>query len=85
MSCLRLTLSRARKAIEHRDQISVAISVDAERLFLSGGTISKLRNQLSEDPAHAAIMVDQWGGDPDLIAAEEPEKQLADGWIRKKE
>ncbi|KAJ7260085.1 ribonuclease H-like domain-containing protein [Mycena rebaudengoi] len=48
------------------------------------GTVSKLRNQLSEDSAHAAVMVGQWGGDPDLIAVEEFEKQLTDGWTRKK-
>ncbi|KAJ7870250.1 hypothetical protein B0H13DRAFT_1896250, partial [Mycena leptocephala] len=38
--------------------LAPATSVDAERLFsFSGGTVSKLRNQLSEDSAHAAVMV----------------------------
>ncbi|KAF8160439.1 hypothetical protein K438DRAFT_1532019, partial [Mycena galopus ATCC 62051] len=60
-------------------------SVDAERLFsFSGGAVSKLRNQLSEDSAHAAVMVGQWAGNPDLIAAKEFEAQLIEGWSRKK-
>ncbi|KAJ7308639.1 hypothetical protein DFH08DRAFT_823925 [Mycena albidolilacea] len=62
-----------------------ATSVDAERLFsFSGGTVSKLRNQLSKDSAHAVVMVGQWAGDPDLIAVEEFETQLAEGWSWKK-
>ncbi|KAJ7876405.1 hypothetical protein B0H13DRAFT_1893651 [Mycena leptocephala] len=57
----------------------------AERLFsFSGGTISKLRNQLSEKSAHSAVMVGQWASDPDLIAVDEFESQLAEGWTRKK-
>ncbi|KAJ7822701.1 hypothetical protein B0H13DRAFT_1919994 [Mycena leptocephala] len=60
-------------------------SVDAERLFsFSGGTISKLRNQLSEKSAHSAVMVGQWASDPDLIAVDEFESQLAEGWTCKK-
>ncbi|KAJ7820470.1 hypothetical protein B0H13DRAFT_1921232, partial [Mycena leptocephala] len=60
-------------------------SVDTERLFsFSGGTISKLRNQLSEKSAHSAVMVGQWASDPDLIAVDEFESQLAEGWTRKK-
>jgi hypothetical protein len=47
--------------------------------------VSKLRNQLSENSAHAAMMVGQWAGDPDLIAVEEFETQLAKGWSRKEE
>ncbi|KAJ7671235.1 hypothetical protein B0H14DRAFT_2657379 [Mycena olivaceomarginata] len=43
-----------------------------------------LCNQLSEDSAHAAVMVGQWVGDPDLIAVGEFETQLAEGWSRKK-
>ncbi|KAJ7817875.1 hypothetical protein B0H13DRAFT_1922638 [Mycena leptocephala] len=62
-----------------------ATSVDAERLFsFSGGTVSKLRNQLSEHSAHAAVMVGQWAGHPDLIAAKVFEAQLVEGWLRKK-
>ncbi|KAJ6592946.1 hypothetical protein B0H19DRAFT_1245746 [Mycena capillaripes] len=62
-----------------------ATLVDAEWLFsFSQGTVSKLRNQLSEGSAHAAVMVDQWAGDPDLIAVEEFETQLAEGWLWKK-
>ncbi|KAJ7716708.1 ribonuclease H-like domain-containing protein, partial [Mycena metata] len=38
-----------------------ATSVDAERLFsFSGGTIMKLRNQLSENSARSTVMVGQW-------------------------
>jgi len=29
-------------------------------------------------------MVSQWAGDPDLIAVEEFETQLAEGWLQKK-
>lgn len=55
----------------------IATSFDAERLFsFSGGIVSKLHNQLSEDSAHAAVMVGQWAGNPDLIAAKEFEAQL---------
>ncbi|KAJ7913061.1 hypothetical protein B0H13DRAFT_1612909, partial [Mycena leptocephala] len=62
-----------------------ATSVDAERLFsFSGGTVSNIRNQLSEDSAHAAVMVGQWADDPDLIAKEEFEQALVDRWTRKK-
>ncbi|KAF7377412.1 hypothetical protein MSAN_00162800 [Mycena sanguinolenta] len=62
-----------------------ATSVDAERLFsFSGGTIMKLRNQLSEKSAHSAVMVGQWASDPDLIAVDEFESQLAESWTRKK-
>jgi hypothetical protein len=58
--------------------------VDAEQLFSLGGTVSKLGNQLSEDSAHAAVMVGQWTGDQDLITVEEFETQLAEGWLQKK-
>ncbi|KAF8218351.1 hypothetical protein K438DRAFT_1796715 [Mycena galopus ATCC 62051] len=62
-----------------------ATSVDAERLFsFSGGTIMKLCNQLSEKSAHSTVMVGQWASDPDLIAADEFESQLAEGWTHKK-
>jgi hypothetical protein len=58
---------------------------DAERLFsFSGGTIMKLRNQLSEKSAHSAVMVCQWATDPDLIAVDKFESQLVEGWTRKK-
>ncbi|KAJ7348640.1 hypothetical protein DFH08DRAFT_808365 [Mycena albidolilacea] len=51
-----------------------ATSVGVERLFsFSGGTVSKLHNQLSGDSAHAAMMV-----------VEEFETQLAEGWSWKK-
>ncbi|KAJ7730732.1 hypothetical protein B0H16DRAFT_1329794, partial [Mycena metata] len=60
-------------------------SVDAERLFsFSGGTIMKLRNQLSEKSARSTVMVGQWASDPDLIAVDEFQSQLAEGWARKK-
>ena len=54
------------------------------RDWVSGGTVSKLHNQLSEDSAHAAVMVGQWADNPDLIAAKEFEAQLVEGWSRKK-
>ncbi|KAJ7618663.1 hypothetical protein FB45DRAFT_872064 [Roridomyces roridus] len=50
----------------------------------SGGTVTKLRNQLSEQSAHSTVMVGQWASDPDLIAVDEFEKQLAEGWTRNK-
>ncbi|KAJ7621309.1 hypothetical protein FB45DRAFT_870976 [Roridomyces roridus] len=50
----------------------------------SGGTVMKLRNQLSEQSAHSTVMVGQWASDPDLIAVDEFEKQLAEGWTRNK-
>ncbi|KAJ7834368.1 hypothetical protein B0H14DRAFT_2590951 [Mycena olivaceomarginata] len=60
-------------------------SVNAEQLFsFSGGTIMKLRNQLSEKSAHSAVMVGQWASDPDLIAVDEFESQLVEGWTHKK-
>ncbi|KAJ7688846.1 hypothetical protein B0H17DRAFT_1135385 [Mycena rosella] len=53
--------------------------------FTDDSTVSKLHNQLSEDSAHAAVMVGQWAGNPDLIAAKEfDEAQLIEGWSRKK-
>ncbi|KAJ7758884.1 hypothetical protein B0H14DRAFT_2404308 [Mycena olivaceomarginata] len=49
-----------------------ATSVDAERLFsFSGGTIMKLRNQLSEKSAYSTVMVGQWASDLDLTAVDE--------------
>ena len=36
------------------------------------------------ESAHSAVMVGQWGSDPDLIAVDEFESQLAEGWTRKK-
>ncbi|KAJ7618649.1 hypothetical protein FB45DRAFT_872050 [Roridomyces roridus] len=50
----------------------------------SGGTITKLRNQLSEQSAHSTVMVSQWASDLDLIAVDEFEKQLAEGWTQNK-
>jgi hypothetical protein len=62
-----------------------ATSVDPERLFsFSGGTISKLRNQLTDDSAHATVMIGQWADDSDLIADTEFEQKLVKGWTRKK-
>ncbi|KAJ7339724.1 hypothetical protein DFH08DRAFT_812100 [Mycena albidolilacea] len=60
-------------------------SVDTERLFsFSGGTIMKLRNQLSDKSAHPTVMVGQWASDPDLIAVDKFKSQFAEGWTRKK-
>ncbi|KAJ7612564.1 hypothetical protein FB45DRAFT_874785 [Roridomyces roridus] len=50
----------------------------------SGGTVTKLCNQLSEQSAHSTVTVGQWASDPDLIAVDEFEKQLAEGWTRNK-
>ncbi|KAJ7798049.1 hypothetical protein B0H14DRAFT_2618253 [Mycena olivaceomarginata] len=62
-----------------------ATSVDAEWLFsFSARTIMKLRNQLSEKSAHSAMMVGQWASDLDLIAVDEFESQLVEGWTCKK-
>ncbi|KAJ7611220.1 hypothetical protein FB45DRAFT_875426 [Roridomyces roridus] len=47
-------------------------------------TVTKLRNQLSEQSAHSTVMVGQWASDPDLTAVDEFEKQLAEGWTRNK-
>ncbi|KAJ7707903.1 hypothetical protein B0H16DRAFT_1824214 [Mycena metata] len=44
----------------------------------------KLRNQLSEKSARSTVMVGQWASDPDLIAVDEFQSQLAEGWARKK-
>ncbi|KAJ7735696.1 hypothetical protein B0H14DRAFT_2639135 [Mycena olivaceomarginata] len=71
----------------NRESIAPAntTSVNTEQLFsFSGGTIMKLRNQLSEKSAHSAVMVGQWASDPDLIAVDEFESQLVEGWTHKK-
>jgi hypothetical protein len=44
----------------------------------------KLHNQLSEKSAHSAVMDRQWASDPDLIAVDEFESQLVEGWTHKK-
>ena len=62
-----------------------AASVDPERLFsFSDGTISKIRNQLSDNAARATVLIGQWARNPELVAQEEFEQALADGWTRKK-
>ncbi|KAJ6583085.1 hypothetical protein DFH09DRAFT_1076236 [Mycena vulgaris] len=53
------------------------------QLILSGSSPSR-EEQCQNSAAHATVMVGQWAGDPDLIAVEEFETQLAEGWLRKK-
>jgi hypothetical protein len=44
----------------------------------------KLYNQLSGKSAHSTVMVGQWASDPDLIAVDEFESHLFEGWTCKK-
>ncbi|KAJ7798051.1 hypothetical protein B0H14DRAFT_2618249 [Mycena olivaceomarginata] len=72
------------RALRQRHSLK-STSVDAEWLFsFSARTIMKLRNQLSEKSAHSAMMVGQWASDLDLIAVDEFESQLVEGWTCKK-
>lgn len=58
--------------------------MDPERLFsFSGGTITKLRNQLSDDSARTTVLVGQWANVEGLLATEEFEENLWKGWSRK--
>jgi hypothetical protein len=58
--------------------------VDLERLFsFSGGTITKLRNQLSDDSARTTVLVGQWANVEGLLAMEEFEENLRKGWNQK--
>ena len=51
---------------------ATATSIDLEQLFsFSGGTISKLRNQLSDKSARATVLLGQWVHDPMLVARED--------------
>ena len=43
-----------------------------------------MRNQLSDSSARATVLVGQWSSDPALIAQEEFEKSLVEGWSRKR-
>lgn len=59
--------------------------MDPECLFsFSGATVSKIRNQLSNASAKATVMVGQWAAQPDLnlLATEEFEEKLVQGWKR---
>ncbi|KAJ7323016.1 hypothetical protein DFH08DRAFT_818134 [Mycena albidolilacea] len=72
------------KEVEKYDAADTT-SVDTEQLSsFSVGTIMKLRNQLSEKSAHSTVIFGQWASDLDLIAVDEFESQLAEGWTRKK-
>ena len=63
----------------------VATSVDPERVFsFSGGTITKLRNQLSEDSARATVMVGLWSKVEGLLPEQEFETKIREGWTRSK-
>lgn len=49
----------------------------------SGGTITKLRNQLSDDSARTTVMVGLWSKDSGgLLPEQEFEMKLKDGWLR---
>ena len=63
----------------------IATSVDPERLFsFSGGMISKLRNQLSDDSARSIVMVGLWGKVGGLLTEQEFEAKIKKGWSRGK-
>ena len=59
--------------------------MDPERLFsFLGGTISKLRNQLSDDSARSIVMVGLWGKVGGLLAEQEFEAKIKKGWSQGK-
>ncbi|KAJ7880440.1 hypothetical protein B0H13DRAFT_1891778 [Mycena leptocephala] len=61
------------------------LEVTGRELRGLGGRLRQyFTNQLSEKSAHSAVMVGQWASDLDLIAVDEFESQLAEGWTRKK-
>ena len=52
-------------------------------MFLfSGGTISKLRNQLSDDTARSAVMVGLWSRVDGLLAEQQFERTIKEGWMQ---
>lgn len=62
-----------------------ATSVDCERAFsAAGGTITALRNRLSEQSAAASLLIAAWEPIPGVIACEEFRKKLNDGWNGKR-
>ncbi|KAH9017262.1 hypothetical protein EDB84DRAFT_1276614, partial [Lactarius hengduanensis] len=62
-----------------------ATSVDPERVFsFSRGTITKLRNQLSEDSARSTVMVGLWSKVEGLLPEQEFEMKIREGWTRSK-
>lgn len=51
----------------------------------SGGTITKLRNQLSDESARSIVMVGLWSKHDDgLLPVQEFEMKLKEGWSRGK-
>ena len=63
----------------------VATSVDPECLFLfSGGTISKLQNQLSDNSARSIVMVGLWGKVGGLLPEQEFKVKIKKGWSQGK-
>jgi len=66
------------------DYLSVpATSVDPERVFsFSGGSITKLRHQLSDDSARPVVMVGLWSKVDGLLPEQEFEMKIEEGWSR---
>ena len=48
----------------------------------SGGTILKLQNQLSDDTARSAVMVGLWSHVDGLLAEQQFERMIKEGWTR---
>jgi hypothetical protein len=60
----------------------VATSVDPKHVFLfSGGTITKLQNQLLDDLARSTVMVGLWSKVDGLIPEHEFEMKIKEGWL----
>jgi hypothetical protein len=58
----------------------MATSVDPECLFsFSGGTITKLQNQLSNESARSVVMVGLWGKVGGLLTEQEFEAKIKEG------
>lgn len=59
----------------------MATSVDPKCVFsFSGGTITKLQNQLLDDSARSTVMVGLWGQVNGLLPVEEFKRTLKEGW-----
>ena len=59
--------------------------MDPKCLFsFSGGMISKLRNQLSDDSVRSIVMVGLWGKVGGLLTEQEFEVKIKKGWSRGK-
>jgi hypothetical protein len=59
----------------------VATSVDPKHVFsFSGGTITKLRNQLLDESARSTVMVGLWSKVDGLLPEHEFETKIKEGW-----